>query len=283
VKFLVLIFFCLVRYACPHGRINALFRAESRSPQNLFGFCGSLGIRIMSAASRYASSERAPENFAYAGESAPVAIPGNSPASAFDRAAGLKTVGDEALLRRLLRAFAEDHADDCRQIREALAGGDTALGHRIAHTLKSVAGLIGATALRQTAYMVEKTLAPESPKQAFELLGSALDLLKTLETQLRAAVEEARVFEESAPKEQRGPLLPDARKALELAQRLRPFLKAGNTGCFEMLDEIRTAFAPFGEEYRILVIRMENFEFASAAKMLETLVARIEGMVGERG
>ena len=67
-----------------------------------------------------------------------------SPAST--RRTGLSRVGgNRKLYLKLLRQFIEQQGPAVEQITEALARGDIALAERLAHTLKGVAGNIGAT------------------------------------------------------------------------------------------------------------------------------------------
>ena len=62
---------------------------------------------------------------------------------------GLKRVaGNEKLYRSLLAQFAEKQGDAATQISEASRNGDRELAERIAHTVKGVAGNIGAAKIQ---------------------------------------------------------------------------------------------------------------------------------------
>ncbi|MFO1372698.1 MAG: Hpt domain-containing protein [Candidatus Competibacteraceae bacterium] len=63
-----------------------------------------------------------------------------------------------ALPKKLLSLFRQAEADSMRQIRLALSAGDAVLAQRLAHTLKSVAGVIGADRLQATALMIEAAI-----------------------------------------------------------------------------------------------------------------------------
>lgn len=72
---------------------------------------------------------------------------------------GLMRVGDDhELYTSLLRDFLADHEHDCTRIEEALAGDDMETATRIAHTLKGVAGGIGAPVLYDKAKEVEASM-----------------------------------------------------------------------------------------------------------------------------
>jgi signal transduction histidine kinase/CheY-like chemotaxis protein len=68
-----------------------------------------------------------------------------------------RTLGDRELYLDLLRRFAAQQQHAVDRIREALTS-DPPLAQRIAHTLKSVAGLVGATEIQRQAGVLEATL-----------------------------------------------------------------------------------------------------------------------------
>src|SRR5262249_8440477 len=76
---------------------------------------------------------------------------------------GLRTVdglsrvaGNRKLYVKLLRQFVEQQGPAVTQIAEAQAKGDVALAERLAHTLKGVAGNIGAKPVQVAAGALEK-------------------------------------------------------------------------------------------------------------------------------
>lgn len=76
-----------------------------------------------------------------------------------DAADGLARVaGNQKLYLKLLRQFAEQQGPAVGEISAALAGGDTALAERLAHTLKGVAGNIGAKPVQIAAAALEKAI-----------------------------------------------------------------------------------------------------------------------------
>jgi diguanylate cyclase (GGDEF)-like protein len=94
---------------------------------------------------------------------APAAGAGGKDA-ALNRQAGIQNAGeDQGLYRRLCAGFCADHGNDGARIRAALAAGDTASAHRLAHTLKSTAALIGAEKLNRTALLIEEALRENRP------------------------------------------------------------------------------------------------------------------------
>lgn len=66
--------------------------------------------------------------------------------------------GNRKLLRKLLAELVQDHGHDAQVLEAALAAGDLPLAQRVAHTLKGVAGTLGASGLQQAAATLETAL-----------------------------------------------------------------------------------------------------------------------------
>jgi PAS domain S-box-containing protein len=99
-----------------------------------------------------------------AGTAAPADLP---PIEGLDSAEGLRRVGgNKKLYAKLLREFARQQADAVEQIRTALAGNDTESATRLAHTLKGVAGNLGAGPVQAAAAEVEQLLRDRFPVDA---------------------------------------------------------------------------------------------------------------------
>ncbi len=108
------------------------------------------------------------------GNQLPAQIPG------LDVEAGLRRVlGKAARYLAMLRGFVDDQAPVAGEIRRALAQNDRGTAERLAHTLKGLAGNIGATELQQKAGALEKLLqcgdTGEPSMTALDTLASALD------------------------------------------------------------------------------------------------------------
>ncbi len=88
-----------------------------------------------------------------AADALPAALPG------VDMALGLRRMaGDRQLYAKVLDKFCDSQADVVAQIEAALAAGDREGAVRIAHTLKGLAGNIGAVGLQEAALVLERTL-----------------------------------------------------------------------------------------------------------------------------
>jgi two-component system, sensor histidine kinase and response regulator len=97
---------------------------------------------------------------------------------------GLRRTGDNrTLYSELLKDFVTDHANDHRAIADALVQNDIALAHRTAHTLKGVAGGLGALTLYESAQKMETALKG-GQSQVFE------PLIEKLAQDLREVVDD---------------------------------------------------------------------------------------------
>ncbi len=90
--------------------------------------------------------------------------PPDTPAAVFDLDVALKFVkGKRELLLRLLDNFVRSQAGVMVQLRDGVAAGDAPVVLRAAHTLRGMAGTLGATALSAAAAGVEMPLKAERP------------------------------------------------------------------------------------------------------------------------
>jgi two-component system, sensor histidine kinase and response regulator len=104
-----------------------------------------------------------------------------------------RMLGRQALYLDLLERFADSQADTGPRIDAALAAGDRPTAAALSHTLRGVAGNLGATAVADAARAFEQALrqtdAPEAIHSAAQALGTHL---QTLLAQLHPALVSAR-------------------------------------------------------------------------------------------
>lgn len=91
--------------------------------------------------------------------------------------------GSEMLLNKMLNRFLQEQAQAVEKIIEAHDQGDNTTAHRLAHTLKGIAGSLSAQALREKAAALEDALESGAVPTHLEKLFSATDteLRKTIE------------------------------------------------------------------------------------------------------
>ena len=107
---------------------------------------------------RVAALESGHKNEPVKQHSTPDALP---PIAGLDMVAGLRrTLGNEARYVELLRAFAVQQANAAQRIASSLEHGALSEAERTAHTVKGLAGTLGAHSLYQLAQTLELTLQP---------------------------------------------------------------------------------------------------------------------------
>ncbi|MEW6219022.1 MAG: response regulator [Thermodesulfobacteriota bacterium] len=139
-----------------------------------------------------------------------------------DRKVGLRRVaGNEALYGEILGKFHRDYRDAISRLRAALDGGEREEARRIVHTVKGLAGTIGATALQQAAADLDAVLkqgqGPDTSRPVATFAAALETLLATLAPGAAALTAAARQ-----------PALPgDARQLAALLAELGPLLETG--------------------------------------------------------
>jgi two-component system sensor histidine kinase/response regulator len=98
-----------------------------------------------------------------------------------------RVAGNRVLYLKLLRQFAEQQAATPRQIAESLAADDRKLAERLAHTVKGVAGSLGARGIQQVAGDLEKAIASGARNPDLSRFEASLgDFVRRLRTALPA-------------------------------------------------------------------------------------------------
>jgi two-component system sensor histidine kinase/response regulator len=97
-----------------------------------------------------------------------------------------RMAGDEAFYRRILRKFNEGQTDVVHEIRAAHEANDQERAIRLAHTLKGVAGNIGARTLAETAHEVERALDKGQTQNIDTLLARVASKLDPLVSAIAA-------------------------------------------------------------------------------------------------
>lgn len=85
--------------------------------------------------------------------------------------------GDREFLRELVDTYGDDAPVQVEQMRQGLAGGDMALVHRAAHTLKSNSASLGATGLAELCLEIEEA-ARDGRADDRERLRSQVDQME---------------------------------------------------------------------------------------------------------
>jgi len=185
-----------------------------------------------------------------------------------DTVTGLaRMAGNKKLYWKLLSQFAATQGDAAQQIGTALKANDHVLAERLAHTVKGVAGNLGASSIQYAAANLEKAIAASSAAHEMELLCASLD---TSISQLLAGLQ---------------PLLPRAEEpSLQTAEgpqldsvieQLSRYLAESDSRALEYFEseapQLRSYFTE--GKFEILAALIESYSFPEA---LDQLVAANE-------
>lgn len=188
--------------------------------------------------------------------------------------AGLATVqGDTRLYRKLLIQFRDRYRDFETRFEAAIAGnssGDPDQATRYAHSLKGVAGSIGAKAVEKTAGELEAACRRNGTEQASVLLAHVVDTLSPVLAGLQDLDEEDDLYDMNAfsPNDN----VHSGQLDMHLGQ-LRELLEASDTEVFDILRRLR-AFPELREQREMmqrLLKTVEAFEFEDALEVLDEL------------
>lgn len=174
-----------------------------------------------------------------------------------------RVLGDGALYLRMLRRFHHDHPGGATPIRDALASADLNLAHRLAHTLKGSAGMIGAHLLHARAASLEQRLridgAPGDTGELALLEQALRDVLLAVE-RLLDGVPTARPSLAAAPR---------AAGAGALLAQLAALLDAGDGAALDLLEQaaptIKAAIGAVAFSEVMLAANAFDFETALAS------------------
>jgi HPt (histidine-containing phosphotransfer) domain-containing protein len=202
-----------------------------------------------------------------------------------DRAAGLRRVaGNEALYDKLLLDFHRDYATSADHIRSALADGRLADAERLVHTLKGVAGNIGAGELHRAAQELDSAVRLGDGGKAGSLLTDVDRELSRVINGLGPLADQAAAAR--AATESPGAAAGAAvdRRALEAALReLADLVRKSDPEAEGALDRVRGALrGARAKEVQRIAGALDLFDFRGAAKALAAL-AEAEGIQAAAG
>lgn len=198
----------------------------------------------------------------------PTQIPGVDLESALRRLSG-----DRELIDNLLHDFQQHYGDVVERIRDALAQADIELAQRIAHTLKGVAGNIGATEVYAGASAVESAIR----KFEQDRLGELLDNLQASLQIVLAGILIAQPQVVGDPTPMSSPTLTraaiDTHQVAQTIAQLNDLLKSNNLGAKRLLGTLRELLAetatiqPIGE----LEAYVNKLDFKAATAVLASI------------
>jgi len=165
-----------------------------------------------------------------------------------------RLLGKTALYVSLLHKFVSGEKSAHSDICTALKNKDMELAGRLAHTLKSSSGSIGATELQQLAEKLESAIKEPRPPEEIQLSLDALSTpLATLITQLEQQLPEQTV---------KTPDTIDVKKLEEICDTLDALLADNDSESVDVMNKNAIFLnAAFPNHYRKLSDEMEKFDF----------------------
>jgi HPt (histidine-containing phosphotransfer) domain-containing protein len=184
-----------------------------------------------------------------------------------DTHAGLRRVaGNVPLYRRLLNQLADGQRDAAERVRAALQAGDFEVALRAAHSLRGVAGNLGADALAERAGAVEAALRANP-----DVLPA--DALDALDRAIADMVESVSVLAEGAPIAAAPPPAggtQDRAACRARAGEIQALVEQDLSEALEALERL-VAQAPPGQEAAMLaqaLAKLQCFELDEATRLL---------------
>ena len=190
-----------------------------------------------------------------------------------DTADGLARVaGNQKLYQKLLREFITTQATAAAEVHSLMTAGDVETAKRLAHTVKGVAGTLGAGLVQTAAAALERAIADTARA---EDLSPQLDALATqlhaLRDALRPVLESA---EAAAPRMQAAPSL-SAEGTGAVVSELLAYLTHFDPTALDFVEANRATLANLFEAQGLADFesRLQSYAFAEAQQQLQAAAA----------
>ena len=187
---------------------------------------------------------------------------------------GLARVGgNRKLYLKLLRQFVAQQADAAAQIAAQIKAGDHATAERTAHTVKGVAGNLGAKTVQSAAAELEKAIRERADATRVEtarqrLAGGLTALFAGLRPALGEEISVAAVVPASAV---------DPAQLKMVVEQIQKQLSEFDAAASDSFETNRAVFAAVfsGEELTQFAQHLQNYAFADAQALLESALIKI--------
>ena len=190
---------------------------------------------------------------------------------------GLQKVGgNEKFYRKLLLQFLDTNRESANEIRDALAQNDQPLAVRLAHTVKGVAGTLGAGALAQVAGVLETALKNEET-------GELSNLLEQFESHLNRVMDSIEKSEagkkekiENGQSSEHGPvdIAVVGPMIEELSELMETDLVEANHRLKDLAGHLNNSI--LGEQFKKLENQMDMFDIPAALDTLKGIESQLE-------
>jgi len=195
------------------------------------------------------------------------AIPG------FNVPLALRQLGNNLkLYTKLLDQFQKSYASSANDIAESVSSRDFETAERSAHTIKGLAGSLGATALQEISAVLEKLCREQKTGEQYTAALAVFDKeIKAAVAGIRGYLDEAN----HAPAQPAQPAVNTALLASQLAS-LAAHIDDSDARALMLFDEMRPQLSVFDQNAATrLAAAFEVFDFCSAAEVVAVLRSRL--------
>ena len=187
-----------------------------------------------------------------------------------DTEAGLQRMGgDPNRYRKLLQRFLANHGGILEEVEEACKAGDEETAIRLAHTLKGVAGNIGARQVQLDAGELETTLKTSDKDRLDERLSTVKTSLQTVLSAIDTLPEDTPIQTLDTPAVTQ-PV--DPQKLAPLLSELIQTLEEGDTKSLEVMSQLKNQLKAAGmdtlEEVQAIEDYIDGYDFDAAIENL---------------
>ncbi len=171
---------------------------------------------------------------------------------------GLRRVlGKKSLYLSMLRKFAAGQKNFAAQLKQALETGDKILAERLAHTLKGVAGNIGAESIQQAAAELETAIKADQPRSEIDVLLTEVEQpLESLIQQIEAKL---------PPEAETTKVSIDFEKLESICTKLATLLSEDDAEAADLLqDNSDLLKSAFPNHYNAIAAGINSFDFEAA-------------------
>lgn len=184
----------------------------------------------------------------------------------------LRQLGNNVkLYNKLLDQFQKTYASAAQDIAESVVSGDYETAERNAHTIKGLAGSLGATALQEISAKLEKTCRDQIQGAAYE------ETLAAFAGAMAAAIAAIRAFMAAAdsPVAQAAPVVSTKLLAAQLAT-LAAHVDDSDAKALMLFDDIKPQLSAYDQNAATrLTSAFELFDFVTAAEVIAALRSRL--------
>jgi two-component system, sensor histidine kinase and response regulator len=171
----------------------------------------------------------------------------------------------QELYRNLLRKFAAGQRQFAATLNVAMGAGDWVTAERIAHTLKGVAGTIGATDVQARAAHLESLIAKREDRSGIDETSASLD---TVLTRLIAHLDAEQPIEGTNGEAPDHAMDPEA--LAEICRSLAGLLSNGDVDGLDLFERYAAQLkAAFPEDFSSLASAIRAYDFEAAANILD--------------